>query len=500
MYYITTPIPYANGKPHLGHLLEAITTDVFARFFRRIKDGGVKLQMGVDQNGLKIWEKARESGQDVNQYVEDITTEFTSLWQKFGIQYDSFVETSKPEHKVVTQVVWNELHKKGLIYKKTYNGLYCVGCEDFYAQSQLIDGKCPIHKTEPVKMAEENYFFALSKFNAEIKNFLQTADIRPHYISKEYINFVEKLEDISITREKTRLPWGVDVPGDSGQVMYVWFEALINYFTAAVDGEVLERAVEFPYLEEDVEGAILEEIHEKMPIDLMYAGKEIAKFHVVVFIGMLAALDLPFPKQVLVHGLINDSEGRKFSKSLGNGVFPNELTEKFGVDGTRYIMLHDINIDGDTNFDWKTIIDSYNSGLANTIGNLLMRVTTLIEKHLNGIVDLEAHTASEIYDFSSVYNCMIQLNPKQSIEEILNAARWGNELLEQTKPWTLIKEGKVEEAREILTKLAILLRKIGIALSIFLPDSGEIIHSTISREIITKAEPLFSKVELEISE
>jgi methionyl-tRNA synthetase len=496
MYYITTPIPYANGKPHLGHLLEAITTDTFARFQKRVGNGKVKLQMGIDQNGLKIYEKALEIGLKPQEYVDGVTKEFRDLWTKFDISFDSFVETAKPEHAVVAQVLWKQLAKKGYIEKKSYTGQYCVGCEDFYAPSQLVDGKCPVHHTGLVDMNEENYFFKLSKFKEQIVGFLQNTEIKPSYISKEYLNFVEELQDISISREKSRLPWGVAVPGDEEQVMYVWFEALLNYLTALVDEETLEQAVEFPYLEEDVELAILDEIREGLPIDLMYISKEVAKFHVVVFIGILSALDLPLPKRVLAHGLINDNHGRKFSKTLENGVYPEELVEKFGIDGTRFIMLHDINIDGDTNFDWKTITEAYNSGLANTIGNLLMRVTTLVEKQFDGVVDLES-LIEKPFDLSGVYGAMNDLNPKLALEAILEAGRWGNETLEQTKPWTLLKEGKIDEAKETLTKLTILLRDIGESLSIFLPESGDKIYHAVTKEVITKADVLFLKVEVE---
>jgi methionyl-tRNA synthetase len=494
MYYITTPIPYANGKPHLGHLLEAITTDTFARYQRR-KGLQVRLQMGVDQNGLKIFEKAHEEGVQVQKYVDKVTQDFQQLWKTFEIQHDAFIETSKPYHKIVSQAIWKLLEKTGSIYKKTYSGLYCTGCEDFYAPSQLVDGNCPIHGTKPIEMEEENYFFKLSDYKTQILEFLKTADIRPAYIAKEYANFTQDVQDISISRDSSRLPWGVEVPGDNTQVMYVWFEALINYLTAVVDGETLDEVVEFPHLADEKLADIFSEIRDGMPIDLMYISKEVAKFHVVVFIGMLSALQFALPKQVLAHGLINDGQGRKFSKTLGNGVYPQELVEKFGVDGTRYIMLHDVNIDGDTNFDWKTITESYNAGLANVVGNLLMRVTTLIEKHLNGVVDI-ADVITHPYDMAKVYENMELLNPKEAIEQLLNAARWGNEQLEQKRPWTMIKEGDIDGTRIVLTDLAVLLRDIAEGLSLFLPESGEKMYVSITKEIITKAEPLFQKVEL----
>jgi methionyl-tRNA synthetase len=497
MFYITTPLPYANGKPHLGHLLEAITTDTFARFYKRIHTDRVFLQMGIDQFGLKIYEKALEEGKDTQQYVDEFSQGYKELLESFDIVYDGYVETSSAAHKVVTQLVWKKLLEKGFIYKKSYLGQYCKGCEDFYAPSQLVEGKCPVHRSELVEMNEENYFFKLSHFKTEIQDFLKRGSIKPAYIAKEQLNFVEELQDVSISREKSRLPWGVPVPGDSEQVMYVWFDAVLNYLTAVVDEETMDQATEFPYLAEDAEQAIFDEIREAFPIDLMYVSKEIAKFHVVIFIGILLGLELELPKQTLAHGLINDKNGHKFSKSLNNGVLPEELVAKFGIDGTRFIMLHEINIDGDTNFDWETITNAFNSHLANNIGNLLMRVTTLVEKNYDGFVDIY-----EVYDkpykFDKVYEHLHNLDPKLALDAVLDGARWGNELLEQTKPWTLIKDGKDKEAKEILAKLCVLLWDLSEVISIFMPATGEKIHKIITAEKIEKAEPLFQKVELEV--
>jgi methionyl-tRNA synthetase len=499
MFYITTPLPYANGKLHLGHLLEAIFTDTMTRFYKRVETGRVFLQMGIDQYGLKIYEKALEEGKSPQEYVDEMSSNYKKLLEQFDIHYDGYVETSSAGHKIVAQLVWKKLASKGYIYKKSYSGLYCKGCEDFYAPSQLVDGKCPVHHTDLVEMNEENYFFKLSEFKEGIQTYLNQGTIKPSYIAKEQLNFVEELQDVSISREKSRLPWGVPVPGDNTQVMYVWFDAVLNYLTAVVDEETMDQATEFPYLEEDAEQAILEEIREAFPIDLMYVSKEIAKFHVVILIGILLGLELDLPVQALAHGLINDKNGHKFSKSLNNGVLPQELAEKFGVDGTRFIMLHEINIDGDTNFDWQTITDAYNSHLANNIGNLLMRVTTLVEKNLDGVVDIY-----EVYEkpfkFDKVYEHLHNLDPKMALEVILEGARFGNELLEQTKPWTLIKEGKDKEAKEVLSKLCVLLWDMSEVISIFMPQTGQAIHDIITADQIYKAEPLFQKVELEVVE
>lgn len=494
MFYITTPIPYTNATPHLGHLLEGVFTDTIARFYARTEtDGGVFLQMGVDQHGLKIYEKSVERGVPTQQFVDQLSQKYRDMWSKYDVMYDVFVETSSQEHKIVSQLVWKKLQEKGYIYKKKYKGLYCKGCEDFYAPSQLIDGNCPVHGTKPIQMNEENYFFALSKFNGVITNYLQKGNIHPSFIAKEQLNFVtEGLEDVSISRDISRLPWGITVPDDNSQVMYVWFEALINYLTALVDTETIEQEIEFPG---QFETEVWSEIRARLPIDLMYISKEIAKFHLVIFIAILSALDLPLPLRVLAHGLINDSDGRKFSKSLSNGVTPKDMENKFGTEGTRFLILHDINIDGDTSFDWGVMTESYNAHLANNIGNLLMRVTTLVEKYLDGIVDFE-DINKKLYDFDQVYTHMQSLNTKLALEEVLKGARWGNEYLESKKPWVLAKEGRLEELKEVLTTLCVHIRDLAEVLSIFLPLTGEKINSIITSERITKAEPLFAKVDV----
>lgn len=495
MFYITTPIPYTNSQPHLGHLLEGVFNDTIARFYRRVYDGGVILTMGLDQHGLKIYEEAKKEGQDPQVFANEQGEKFKKLWKEFDVKYDAWIPTTSTEHKIVAQLVWKKLADKGFIYKKKYKGLYCKGCEDFYAPSQLNEkGECPVHLAKPIEMDEENYFFKLSAFSDQILNFLETADIRPKHVAKEQINFVKSgLNDISISREKSRLPWGIAVPGDDEQVMYVWFEALINYLTGAVNLESIDKIEEFPEQREELEKEIWKDIEEQMPIDLLYASKEIGKFHLVIWTGMLAGVDLALPKRALAHGMINDKEGKKFSKSLGNGVLPKDLVARVGVDGARFTMLHEINIDGDTNFDWNAVIDSYNANLGNKIGNLVMRVTNLVEKQLNGQIKLEK--AEKIFDFADVYKHLDNLDTRAALDVVLQGAAKGNELLEETKPWALEKEGKHEQAKQILTNLCGLLKDLAEVISIFLPSTGEAIYKTITQEIITKSDPLFPRVE-----
>jgi len=542
MFIITTPLPYTNAEAHLGHLLEGIFTDTIARFFRRYTIDQVNLTMGLDQHGLKIYQKALEAGEKPEEFVRQKGKTFIDLWNQFDVKYDSFIETDDRNHKAVSQIIWSRLLKNGYIYKKSYKGLYCVGCEDFYAPSQLTeDGKCPTHLKEPIEMNEENYFFKLSAFEESIRNYLESAEIKPEYIRQEWLNFVKGgLEDVSCSRQKERMPWGIEVPNDKSQVMYVWIEAIINYLTACVNPETIDRWIEIPALREETEPEVFAELLDSLPISIMYISKEIAKFHLVIFIGMLEAIGLPLPLRSIAHGLINDANGHKFSKSLNNGVFPHEVVSKIGIDGTRFVMLHDINVDGDTNFDWTRILESYNSHLADNIGNLVMRVSTLVEKNLDGLVDLDTWsptlpefmnsskvqeveieeetvnidengdeteaTQTKIqkvigpipFDFSPAYAYLYDLKPKEALDVVLSGANFGNELLEKTKPWTRAKEGKIEEVREILTGLCILLRDLGEILSIFLPASGDKIYQIFTSEKIVKAEVLFQKYDFEL--
>jgi methionyl-tRNA synthetase len=292
--------------------------------------------------------------------------------------------------------------------------------------------------------------------------------------------------------------------------MYVWFEALINYITGMVDFELVKEWEKADFdAKAQVEDRIWQQIKGSSPIDLMYLSKEIAKFHLVIWIGMLLGVDLPLPKRALAHGLINDSEGKKFSKSLGNGVYPEDLVQKIGVDGTRFVLLHDINVDGDTNFEWKTIEDSYNSHLANNLGNLLMRVTNLAEKYLEHSLQNRQEIEEKIpviledfdlkfeqIDWTQVSANLENLDTRNALEVILQAGDAGNSLLEETKPWVLIKEGKQEEALVIIQYLVYLLQDIGQHLKIMLPESGEKILKSVQSRQIVKAPVLFSKAEL----
>ena len=506
MFYITTPIPYINGSPHLGHLLEAVFNDTIFRYQQRLMKQEVKFSMGLDQHGLKIYQKAQKEGLQVQDYVKKQSKVFTDIWEKFEINPTNFIQTSSPEHKAMSQLIWQKLLDKKLIYKKKYQGLYCVGDEAFVSSGQLrAGGFCPNHDEKPIEMSEENYFFKLSEFSDSILEFLNDGDIRPVKIKQEWINFVkEGLEDISISREKSNLSWGVPVEKDENQVMYVWFEALINYLTALPEDEILEALVQNPTSEN--QHKVWHQLEHRMPIDLIYLGKDIAKFHLVVWIGILFGLGFKPTKTSLIHGFINDKDGRKMSKSLGNGVLPEELIEKFGYDGTRYIMLSEMNLVDDTNFDWERVINSYNANLADNLGNLLMRVTTLIDKHFAGIIDIEGIDILDLekyellskLDLTSLYKDLENYQPDLAIKDLFKQITKINQYLEEKKPWTLAKDFDKNkfEVESILAQSALALIEISKALSVFMPETGEKIYEILRSDRILKAEIMFKKVEI----
>jgi methionyl-tRNA synthetase len=486
MYIITTPIPYTNAAPHLGHLLEGLYTDTLSRYQKtRLGKDNVILTMGLDQHGLKIYQKAIENQQTPQEFVNITGKTFIDLWNEFNVEYTTFVPTSSKRHTLLAQSLFRSLVQKDLVYKKEYQGLYCVGCEDFYTPSQLtLDGNCPIHLTKPISMQENNYFFRLSNFEQDIIDFLDVTPIKPEGIKNEWYVFIRSgLQDISCTREKSRLPWGITVPNDDQQVMYVWIEALLNYCTAIFTLEELEEM-------SDTE--ILNHLRAAYPIDLMYCSKEISKFHLVVFPALLKALDIPLPRCCVVHGMINDSNGVKMSKTIGNTIYPSEVIAKFGLDATRFIFLHEIGIWGDSQFDWAKMVESYNAFLCNNFGNIFTRVTTLVDKYG---YDMNSYNLE--YDWTPYHTFFSEGDTKSAFDEIFKACTRGNEYLEQTKPWMMAKdEDKRLELDQVLGDMVNHLRDIAANLQPFMPDTSDILQEAMNLAIIKRIEPIFQRIEL----
>jgi methionyl-tRNA synthetase len=482
MYIITTPLPYTNDAPHLGHLLEGLYTDCVARYQQNILKNDVMLTMGLDQHGLKIFQKAQEKNIDVEEFVKTTGLTFTDLWKKFNVKYTEFIPTHSKRHELLSQSIFRTLQKKGFIYSKEYQGLYCVGCEDFYAPSQLDENSiCPIHKKPVIEMNETNYFFRLSKFENEVVDFLNSLSLKPEGIRTEWLSFVAQgLQDISCTREKSRLSWGIPVPNDDKQVMYVWIEALLNYCTAIFTKEELEMLTD----EE-----VVSKLQKEYPIDLMYCSKEISKFHLVIFPAMLSALSIPLPLKCVAHGMINDQNGVKMSKSLGNGISPSQILEKFTVEETRFIMLHDINIFGDSSFDFNKIITSYNAFLCNNLGNIFTRVSTLAQKH-----EYNLDSSSIDFNWEDYHKYFTDGDTKLAFDQVFLACTFGNEYLEKTKPWIMAKDPeKRKDLSDVLGAMINHIKNIAIYISPFMPETSQILLQALSQDKIVKIDPIFER-------
>lgn len=454
-FYITTAIPYVNAHPHIGHALDYSLADVFARYHKQLGDN-VFFQVGTDEHGTKIAEKAKEAGKEAKQFVDDIVPAWKDFLGKLNVDYTVFVRTTDPQHKKTAQHVWQQL--KNYIYKGTYEGWYCVGCESFVSPTEAAanNGVCPIHQKPYQKLSEENYFFKLSAFGGQIRDALVAGEVKivPEFRQKEILNLTRSgLEDISISRPKEHLAWGIPVPGDENQVMYVWFEALINYISALgyPGGEAYQKF---------------------WPADMQVVGKDILRFHGAIWPAMLIALDIPLPKVLLVHGHVL-SGGHKMSKSLGNVVDPIEIINAYGADAFRYYFLRHIPTLDDGDFTWEKFETAYNNELGNELGNLVQRVASMINRYQQGVI---GNLPQPKHDSGAFHAEMNDYRADRALENIWLAVRNLNSYLEQVKPWEIAKKPEeAEHLQEILAYAAAALRQIAQLLWPFLPATAQAI-------------------------
>ena len=531
MYYITTSRPYSNATPHLGTAMDAIYGDLFARFQRMLTDGHVLYSMGFDDHSFKIADKALELSMNPKTFVDEKKDAFLKTYDQLNVSYNNITQSSTAKHHWVANLVWHELSKKGYIYSKSYDGLYCKGCEDFYSPSQLTENHCPVHPYLDIQKIEEtNYFLKLSHFKQDILQYLGEVNVPDKSVITEMKNFAEDLQDISISRDRSRLSidWGIPIWSDPTQVMYVWFEALITYLTPLVNDDLfidflnlhannsetddLENFTveklyqiyvsnQFSLQEERLAVQVFTVLRNKLPQDLQIIGRDNAKFHLIIWPAILFGLDLPQIKNCLVHGMITDSLGRKFSKSLGNGVELNEIIEKMGPESVRFFILNDCNSVGDSPFSFERMQASYNSHLANNLGNCLMRITTLVEKFLDGYLDLDSFQNKNQIDIDSnqVFAYLQRYSPEKASQELFFQLSKINVYLEETKPWSLGKDPvkNLLSIKEILTASAWNLRNLAEVLSIFLPETAAYIIESLNAPVIVKAKVLFEKIENE---
>jgi len=473
-FYITTSIPYVNSVPHIGFALELVQADSIARFHQLIGDD-VFFLTGTSEHGSKVPKAAEAAGRDIMEFVSDNSGRFKALAAALQISNTHFIRTTDQGHHKTVEKFWNKLLEKGDIYKDRFEGLYCVGCESYKTDSDLVDGKCPIHKTTPEKIAEENYFFRWSKYQKMLEELFEKnfVFVKPKKWSNEVEQFIKQgVKDISISRSKKSLTWGVSVPGDKDQVVYVWFDELLNYLSG------------IGYYEEDG-------IFEKYwPADVHLIGKDITRFHAAFWPAMLTSADLPLPKQILVHGFVSVS-GEKISKSLGNVIDPIPLIEKYGADAVRYFLLREIPSDGDGDFTEEKFVKRYTAELANDLGNLVSRVTNLLEKNCDGVVPqlVDSPKKSERLE-ENIRNFKLH----DALSEIWENIAWANQYVDKSKLWELPKKDK-KLFDQVISSLVALLKQVSIELSPFLPETADKLDKILNSERIEKSEPLFPRIE-----
>ncbi len=464
-FYITTTIPYVNADPHIGFALELMQSDVLARYYRLI-GREVFSSTGTDEYGQKIWEASQKEGKDVQEYVDYYAQKFLDLKDILNLSYDNFIRTTSREHIEAVQEFWSLCDKKGDIYKKAYRGLYCVGCEKFITEKDLMDGKCSFHPTKvPEMVEEENYFFRLSKYKEQLLEYLSLEkSILPEWRRTEAIEYVKDgMEDFSISRNKKRLSWGVSIPGDDTQVMYVWFGAFVNYISTL--GWPNSHGV-----------------YEKFWQDgetVQVAGKDMVKFQSVMWQGMLMSAGLPNTKTIMYHGFITGEGGIKMSKSIGNVINPNDIANEYGTDALRYFLLREISTFEDSPFTNERFKDSYNANLANGLGNLASRILTLSEKYLEKCPEIP-----EKSDFSFYFQFFENFEIKQAIDYVWNEIGELDKFIQDTEPFKVIKIDKMK-GEELIVSMVIRLYGIARMLSPVLPDTS----ITLKRLIKTNKKP-----------
>lgn len=461
-YYITTPIYYPSGNPHIGHCYTTVACDSIARY-RRMQGYDVMFLTGTDEHGLKIEQKAAEKGVTPKEYVDEIVEHFKSLWSFMNVSYDRYIRTTDDYHIKTVQKIFKELYDKGYIYKGEYSGKYCTPCESFWTESQLVDGKCPECGREVTEAKEEAYFFKMSPFADRIEKLLTETDyLQPKTRATELVNnFIKPgLEDLCVSR--TTFKWGIPVTFDDKHVVYVWIDALSNYISAL--GFYNDAYNDFDKF---------------WPADVHMVAKDIMRFHAIIWPAMLMALDLPLPKHLAVHGWITFN-GQKMSKSLGNVVDPFVLGKRYGADAIRYHILREMALGADSSFSNEIMINRINSDLANGFGNLVSRTVAMVEKYFGGTLPTERESGEFDDDLiatatalkSSVDDFMDKTQLNNALAEIFKVVSRANKYIDETAPWVIAKdETKKARLATVLYNLLETIRITSTLLSAFMPTT-----------------------------
>lgn len=478
-YYVTTSIPYINGEPHLGHAMEFVMADVLARRARQ-QGHEVHFSIGTDEHGGKIAEKAAELKLEPQALADKMSAQFSGLAKTLNISNTRFIRTTDEGHEQRAKLIWKALEKD--IYKGKYTGWYCVGDEAFFTETEVKanNGVCPNHNRPYEKIEEENYFFKLSAYAAPLIEAIEKEQFRilPESRRNEIL-FVLKsgLEDISVSRPKEKVGWGIPVPGDPKQNMYVWFEALMNYITV------------LGYPEHD-------DFKQFWPAQTQVIGKDILRFHAAIWPAMLMSLGLPLPKNLYVHGFIN-IDGKKMSKSLGNYVSPHEVIEKYGTDAFRYFFLRYIPSYEDGDFSWPAFEAAYNNELANELGNAVQRTAAMIIKYQKGLIGDIPVAQHDIAQYEAALDVF---HFDRALDRVWEQVRGLNQYIDEAKPWEIAKSGDGDHLREVLAYQAGALLEIADLLEPFMPEAATKIRNVFVEGIVRPIEgTLFPKHEGEKS-
>ena len=466
-FYMTTAIAYTSGKPHIGNTYEIVLADAIARF-RRQEGYDVYFQTGTDEHGQKIQEKAEKAGITPKEYVDNVAGEVKRIWDLMNTSYDNFVRTTDEDHEKQVKKIFKKLYDKGDIYKGSYEGLYCTPCESFWTESQLVDGKCPDCGREVQPAKEEAYFFKMSKYADKLIIYINEHPefIQPVSRKNEMMNnfLLPGLQDLCVSR--TSFSWGIPVDFDPKHVVYVWLDALTNYITK---------------IGYDADGNSSDLFNKNWPADLHLIGKDIIRFHTIYWPIFLMALDLPLPKQVFGHPWLLQG-GEKMSKSKGNVIYADDMADLFGVDATRYFVLHEMPFENDGIITWDLVIERYNSDLANILGNLVNRTISMSNKYFDGVVKSTGVTEEVDADLKAVVTSardkvaekMKNLRVADAITEVFNLFRRCNKYIDETAPWVLAKdEAAKDRLAEVLYNLVESITIGACLLKSFLPETAD---------------------------
>ena len=475
-YYITTAIAYTSGKPHIGNTYEVVLADSIARF-KRQQGYDVFFQTGTDEHGQKIELKAEEAGITPKEFVDNVSTEIKRIWDLMNTSYDKFIRTTDADHEAQVQKIFKKLYDQGDIYKGYYEGLYCTPCESFFTESQLVDGKCPDCGRPVTPAKEEAYFFKMSKYADRLIDYINTHPdfIQPVSRKNEMMNnfLLPGLQDLCVSR--TSFSWGIPVDFDPKHVVYVWLDALTNYITK---------------IGYDPDGSS-ELFKKNWPADLHLIGKDIVRFHTIYWPIFLMALDLPLPKQVFGHPWLLQG-GDKMSKSKGNVIYADDMVDLFGVDATRYFVLHEMPFENDGVITWDLVIERYNSDLANILGNLVNRTVSMSNKYFDGVVKSTGVTGEADADLKAVVTGtrdriakkMEKLRVADAISEVFALFRRCNKYIDETTPWVLAKdEAQQDRLAEVLYNLTESITIGASLLHSFLPETAEKIVAQLSTSL-----------------